>query len=269
MARAKRIIVVPRGGLGNRLRVVAATRHFAQVYGRNLLVLWNLNPELNCRYETLFRSHPAMQVCNVNRHVARLIEVVCGAIPRWLAGNVDCFDDGTLERMTTRLHHEGDVFSRFLIFSVNSEFYGPGLEPAWFVPVDNLAVTINTVCAGYAPHTIGVHIRRQDNELAKQYSQTSVFVEMMKEAVADDAGTRFYLSTDCPETEAYLRQIFGARIISREKSLDRNDSSAIKDALVDLFCLSRTNLILGSYWSSFSDIAAQLGGVPLKIAMKS
>ena len=44
---------------------------------------------------------------------------------------------------------------------------------------------------------------------------------------------------------------------------------AIKDALIDLYGLSRCRLILGSYWSSFSETAAAIGGSELLIVRES
>ena len=37
-------------------------------------------------------------------------------------------------------------------------------------------------------------------------------------------------------------------------------------AVVDLFVLSKTRRLIGSYWSSFTDTAAELGNLPLTIA---
>jgi hypothetical protein len=43
------------------------------------------------------------------------------------------------------------------------------------------------------------------------------------------------------------------------KELNRNSQQGITDAVVDMFCLSKTKYIYGSYWSSFSDIASVIG----------
>lgn len=48
----------------------------------------------------------------------------------------------------------------------------------------------------------------------------------------------------------------------------RQDENGIADAVVDLFILSRTQRLYGSYWSSFSEVAAQIGNIPLEIVRK-
>jgi hypothetical protein len=40
------------------------------------------------------------------------------------------------------------------------------------------------------------------------------------------------------------------------------------EAVVVLFCLSRCHKLLGSYWSSFSDMAADLGSIKAQIVRK-
>jgi hypothetical protein len=42
----------------------------------------------------------------------------------------------------------------------------------------------------------------------------------------------------------------------------------MQESVVDLFCLSRMSKIYGSYWSSFSEVAAEIGNVDL-IVLKS
>ena len=80
----------------------------------------------------------------------------------------------------------------------------------------------------------------------------------------------FYLATDDLSEEEQLREIFPGRIISNEtRDLSRNSNTGIQDDLLDLWCLSNTSLIIGSYFSSFTDIAADLRGIPKVIAGKT
>ena len=40
----------------------------------------------------------------------------------------------------------------------------------------------------------------------------------------------------------------------------------MQDALIDLWCLAASRKIIGSYWSSFTDTAADMGGIEKVIA---
>ena len=52
-----------------------------------------------------------------------------------------------------------------------------------------------------------------------------------------------------------------------KQSLDRNDPIAIRDAVIDLYNLAHCKKIYGSYYSSFSDIAALWGGIEKEVLM--
>ena len=57
--------------------------------------------------------------------------------------------------------------------------------------------------------------------------------------------------------------MFEGKIIVYKKEMNRDTPNGIRDAVVDLYCLSKTKYIYGSYWSSFSDIAARIGEIRL------
>jgi hypothetical protein len=61
----------------------------------------------------------------------------------------------------------------------------------------------------------------------------------------------------------------GRVTIYRKRSYDRESVSSIEDAVIDIFCLAKAKKILGSAGSSFSEMAAELGGIPLEIVAES
>jgi hypothetical protein len=85
----------------------------------------------------------------------------------------------------------------------------------------------------------------------------------------------FYLAADSDEAYAGLSKTFRGRLkmTRRPCSKDRcdfRDCTAMVFSLVDMMNLARTKLILGSGYSSYSEVAAQLGGSkgkPLTIYM--
>ena len=82
--------------------------------------------------------------------------------------------------------------------------------------------------------------------------------------------TTFFLATDDKKEEALLRQTFPGKILSnQDRTLDRNSEAGIHDALLDLYCLASTEKLIGSYWSSFTDIAADMRGIEKVIAGES
>src|SRR5438876_7707619 len=75
----------------------------------------------------------------------------------------------------------------------------------------------------------------------------------------------FFVATDDPHEESFLRDRF--RVVTHQKrSLDRSTVEALEDAAIDLYCLAATRQLIGSHGSSFTHVAAQLYGIPLRKA---
>jgi hypothetical protein len=114
---------------------------------------------------------------------------------------------------------------------------------------------------------IGVHIRRGDDPERFGRSQDGHFQALMTALLERRPDVRFFLATNCAETEARFRDAFGDRIVTQPKQLPaRATASGMREAVVDLGLLARTSAILGNCGSSFSRVAALLGGRPLLLA---
>ena len=90
----------------------------------------------------------------------------------------------------------------------------------------------------------------------------------MREIISflQDAGA-FFLATDDQREEDLLRSRFPGKIISNQsRTIDRNSVAGMHDALLDLYCLAASDKIIGSYWSSFTDTAADMYGIEKIIA---
>ena len=119
----------------------------------------------------------------------------------------------------------------------------------------------------FSAHPVGVHIRRTDNLPAIGKSSTEAFISSMDQELETHPDTVFYLATDDREEEAALREAFGDLILSnKDRDLSRDSISGIQDAMIDLYSLASTQKIIGSYFSSFTDIAADMHGIPKVIA---
>jgi hypothetical protein len=114
--------------------------------------------------------------------------------------------------------------------------------------------------------TTGVHIRRTDNIKSIEKSTTSLFINTITDLLEKDDNQLFYLSTDDLETENQLKEKFAGHIINQNnKDFKRDTKSGMESAVIDLYALSATKNLLGSYYSSFSDIAAKIKNIPLQI----
>ncbi|MCD8298085.1 MAG: hypothetical protein LUC88_10985 [Prevotella sp.] len=115
---------------------------------------------------------------------------------------------------------------------------------------------------------VGVHIRGTDNVKSKLHSPFNVFVNFINKELIKDPNTKFYLATDEIEFKKKLIDMFDDIIITNREVLNRNSLEGMEGALIDLYCLSKTDYIIGSYYSSFSEIAAEIGGIKLYKAIE-
>jgi hypothetical protein len=98
-----------------------------------------------------------------------------------------------------------------------------------------------------------------------KHSPLSEFKKVMDAELTKDTNTKFFVATDSPSDEAELKRKYPGKIITYEKEISRNSEKGIQDALVDLLCLAETSKIIGSYYSSFSDVASYMGGIELQL----
>jgi len=111
---------------------------------------------------------------------------------------------------------------------------------------------------------IGVHIRRTDHRLATEHSTLDAFVKKMKEMEKIYPLACFWLATDDKEVEMRIKGIFKDRVsVLGGKHWGRNTRKAMESAVLDCLCLSKCDVILGSFGSAFSRFAAHYGNKEL------
>lgn len=94
-------------------------------------------------------------------------------------------------------------------------------------------------------------------------------MEKMDKELSEDSEVTFFICSDSDSAKKELKSHFGERLIVSKEKGERNNKTGMRGAVVDLFSLSRCHKIIGSYYSSFSEIAAQVGNKPLTIARKN
>ncbi len=109
---------------------------------------------------------------------------------------------------------------------------------------------------------VGFHIRRTDHALSRICSPDELFVARARKLVA--AGKRIFLATDNSETELKFKQLFGDALVtypkqkaSGQRTLRQFDRPS---DVIDLFLLAKTEYVVGSFASSYSQVASLLNG---------
>ena len=137
-----------------------------------------------------------------------------------------------------------------------SRFYRPTME---------LEERIEMVTALFHSYTVGVHIRRTDHKVVIAANPLDGFIKMMKKQMELHPACLFYIASDDETVKEQMRKLFPGRIITQPNViLSRNSVKGMKDAVVDLYTLARTNLIIGSRGSTYSDLASHLYDTPIE-----
>ncbi len=130
-----------------------------------------------------------------------------------------------------------------------------------FVPQDDIQDKINQTISKF-DQTFGLHIRRSDHKASKEHSTLEKFTRVVETEIEADSNATFFISTDDEPTKTELCNKYGDKIIFNEiSSFDRNSPEAVKEAVLDLYCLANTKKLYGSHHSSFSQVAAIIGGI--------
>lgn len=84
------------------------------------------------------------------------------------------------------------------------------------------------------------------------------FISRMDQIIEEQPEVKFFLATDREQTYQMMRQRYGERILFLPRSQFDRSKDQIIYALADAILLSRCRSLLGSTWSSFTELAMRL-----------
>jgi hypothetical protein len=271
------ITLIPTSGLGNRLRIMATSIKLAREGNKKLQIYWNRNPELNARFDELFEYPLHVSVKPIPLKYKTWIEMrrfssKLFGFENWYL-SLFKFDFVFLDRMVTDvLHHrlnlqkEVNRANNVLICSYEEVNYYDLPDYRLFKPVAAIQKEIDSQVLQFKPSIIGIHIRATDHTASIKNSPFYLFENKIEKELMINPEATFFLATDSEDYQNQLLEKFGSeRILFHKKIFRRDLSQGIKDAVVDLFCLSKTSKIYGSYYSSFSYVAGRIGRIPVDI----
>ena len=274
------VTIEPLGGLANRMRVIASGLWLMKESSQELEVIWNLNEDLNCNFNVLFNHIQDISIIDKRKkdfyvhhtNDPNFYKRIKAYFRNRLLGIGYCIKEEDFSKLIWNNKISIDKISKNnknIYIATCQEFGDNYKEFKSFSPLESIQQVINQQISTFNENTIGIHIRRTDNLNSIVQSPIQLFISKIEEELYRNNNCTFYLATDDRETERELLNRFGSKIIVYHKVLDRNLEKGVIDAVVDMYCLSNTKYIYGSYWSSFSDIASRIGNIELKVLTKS
>lgn len=282
-----RLTFLPVAGLGNRIRALDAAVRLAAPCGAKLRVFWFRDRECPCHFHSLFmenEQNPLSSLladwecieasstrhfchsrpCRVNAYLPLWPQLLMfrrrmyeNAVPRRMAASFD---------FAAWLREGGDC-----LLTTYDAFMGwpKGKMLPWFVPSEKVQMLMKPLSDEFYGRMVGLHIRRADNDRSIRTSPTELFHRRVNELIDENPATRFFLATDSPaERDALVRAFGKMRFVVPDYAPSRRTEDDILRAAAEMYLLARCDFVVGSYWSSFSKVAAALGGKKFELLRK-
>ncbi len=252
------------------MRSIVSAIALSHKLNSQLSVLWFENDDLSASFEDLFQPIPFFSTINFRRNEQRFKRFffmgLCKS-KRSIAKHLrKIVFQNLLEDLDTNALREKEQIeslrhTKVLISSFAEFFQQDEMKYSSFIPVGDIQKNIEQTARQFDQYTFGVHIRRTDHQKAIHVSGDEIFIEAIKQRLKENSKARFFLATDCPNTQEQFVSRFKDRIIINSKSFGRDSLQGMQSAVIDLYLLSRCCCILGSYGSSFSHTAAKMGHI--------
>ncbi|KAI0564065.1 Galactosyltransferase [Gracilaria domingensis] len=291
-SKARLLIVHCMHGLGNRLRAIGSALAFAKNAKRVPVIIWESDAHIAAEFDALFNIS---DIVLLNRF-----------IPKWPFKDLHQYDSSWKEfKFYNYMEMEEGANKGELIKNDPSKhLYYKGAyimeapDYSWWEadneqlrnlkPVGMVQDKLSDLEQKDLSNCIGVHIRNRtlekdiknvdfNQEYGSEAASTmehwrtmssyKTFVtEMERILQEEDKDAKFYVATDTFEILAIMSERFPGKILRTERKCDDRDSECVKYAVVDMYALSKTKKLLGSNWSSYTEMAERLGGLKARLA---
>lgn len=251
------IVIKPLGGLCNRMRVIKSLVAINSYKSNTrIIVLWEKNNELYATFNQLFEKIPNIKVINTNAITTKIIYFVVKNILRFKIVNKQ-----TILQKFKRTDNINELFflNKNNIIETDIDFFMPNFSLSFFKLLPELQKTVNQFVLHHQLNTtIGLHIRRSDNNVSIKNSPIELFEQKINQELELNNKQQFFLASDSEEVINEFKAKYPNKIITFANNKSRNEEAGIQEALIELYLLSKTYKVYGSYWSSFSEMAIQL-----------
>jgi len=272
------MIFVPIGGLANRMRMIDSAIRLSSMTTSNYKIYWNKDKGLNCSFSKIWE--PIKNLYDVKN--IYLIYLLLGLRLRFPFTKFFLFLDKvhllkiiSEEECCSLMTEQYDFLLlkkyKFSIIVTCENFYPPPPHPKCdsgydeFTLTDNLRKMVNTFIEIFPENIIGIHIRRTDNKNSIKFSPLSSFFSLMQSMLDKEDNIYFYVASDDEDVKKQMKEKFNDKVILLQGAIGRDTEERILFSVVELYALSRTKKIYGSYWSSYSETAAAIGKINLEV----
>ncbi len=265
-ARKPRLVIDAQHGLGNRLRAITSAYAFSTVHDRELVIRWVRDEHCDCSFESLFQFDGEVESdSSSNSENALTLDLMNKAFR-------DSFSPDTLAR-TSRdvIIQSAYKFTHGQPYHKIEREFLHTLKPS--VDVQSLIDSVRS------PNDVSAHIRMNggastdphgdvagdwskiEDEIARRARSRShygYFFKRLDELLGNSEKSTIFLASDNSETYDAFSSKYGDRVAFLSRAVFDRSEEQLKYALADMILLSRAPILLGSSWSSFTEVAHSL-----------
>jgi hypothetical protein len=266
-------------GLGNRLRAIASGAAIARATERELVIIWEPDAHCECHFGDLFDHDGAVMARSFAGMAAS-----CG---------MDFVTYMELEpnsRKDKRIHlRKGEDFYARTAYVLNSPESDCRVENDFLQRLKPVEAVQDLVSSVRSPNDLAVHVRMVGGEGFehlpyetpdnwkksshkkithwRRKSHFSNFIARIDQLAGEGRAGRIFLAADQAETYDEFYGRYGDRVACLPRKLYDRSTEQLKYALADALLLGRAPFLLGSTWSSFSELAQRLSVEDMNIEM--
>ena len=275
----RRLFLDGQHGLGNRLRALGSGAAIAEAVDMELVVVWQPDDHCNGRFSDLFDYKGAV----IEERFLTVAEAQGCDVYNYMPTEPGAEKDAPI-----RLDHDRDIYARSA-FVLNSPFTSWEAENHFLQSLPPVEPIRDLVAAVRHPNDLSAHVRmeggksvehlayenpanwlEEDHQLIdlwRSRSHFSHFLRRIDTLIAEGRAGRIFLAADLPATYAEFQHHYGDRLAWLPRSLYDRSAEQLHYAYADALLLSKSPLLLGSTWSSFSELAMRLAPKPIAIEM--
>lgn len=273
------LIVDAQHGLGNRLRAIASAAAVAEAEDREFVIVWRRDHHCDCRFSDLFNyegevleSDAAAESMRRGASLVNYMEVERGAHKD---SPVHFDPDRNLYfRSAYVMNHAASTWDRENVFLRNLR------------PVSAVADLIDSV---RSPNDVSLHVRMgsgpkfehlpweapenwnaESHKLLAHWREKSHFDRFAARTdalIREGRAETVFLAADLPEVYESFASRFGSRACYLQRRVNDRSMQQLQYALADALLLGRSRLLLGSTWSSFTELALRMAPHDLQAEM--
>ncbi len=251
------IVSAAHGGLSNRIKCLISSVDIAKRTGRSVLLYWAKNKDCNSTFSELFENN----ITGISKEELRKILKSKDSKVILEGGNFLLEDK-------KYIINELPIFS-FVDKKQDYHFYKTPqeirLKIIRYLRTLKIKKSIQEEVEDFygkrfGGRIVGVHIRKGDFVFVENgvgnVSSERMFIKKIKEEIAKNKETKFFLATEDIGTEKRIKELFNNRLlIYSKKTTAREEEGSVKEALIEMLLLSKTGKILGNFRSSFTEMA--------------